>query len=252
MDLWADHSVTFSSCKRSKYSNELYLQVTAKSDLEVSPNKVKLVPYLDKQRKQKPGIITLANKRIKDKANKLMGIVAKTDFDALPKEKAKKLHELEALYKKFVDLDYIPVIDLAGTHVYHMTHKAKLGEDGQPIKGEDGVWDNIDFNSFAISECAFGGIYTKEGKAPKMILSDYSMPDNQSLFAKFSNGLDTEIPPSSVYISLTTSRGNSAYDVDTKEWIVDPDNAVAMPKIKGIGVIFDFKKIDIEKLAGDL
>lgn len=248
----------FKPCKLkvvdSKYSNELFLQVTAKTDIEVSSKKLNIPSILDK-----------VNDRINEETKKLMSIVNKTNFDELPKGKAKKLHDLEALYKKFVRVDYIPVINLVDVNEYHMTHRAlfekvpAIGEDaiGEEFivlikKDENDVWDSIDFNSFAISECAFTGVYTREGQAPKMILSDYSLPDNQSLFAKFSNGVDSELPPSSVYVSLTTSRGNQAYDPDTKKFVVDPENAVAIPKIKGIGVILDYSKIDIEKLVGDL
>lgn len=238
-DLW------FKPCKLkttdTKYSNELFLQVTAKSDIEVSSKKL-----------QVPKIIKKINNRVKNDANKVMEIVAKTNFDELPKDKAKKLHELEALYKKFTKVDYIPIIDLAGVNTYHLTHRALHKENGDIIKDEGGVWDSIDFNSFAISECALSGMYIKEGQAPKMILSDYSLSDNNSLFAKFSDAIDSELPPSSVYVSLTTSRGNRAYDPDTKEFVEDPENAVAIPKIKGIGIIMDYSKIDIESLVGDL
>ena len=246
----------FKACKLkvvdSKYSNELFLQVTAKTDIEVGSKKLKITDILEK-----------INIRIDKKAKKLMSIVSKTNFEEIPKDKAKKLHDLEALYKKFTSVPYIPIIDLAGVDHYHKHHRAisikvpTVGDDSGEVvisivKDEGDVWDKIDFNSFAISECAFTGVYTKEGKPPKMILSDYSLPDNQSLFCRFSNGINSDLPPSSVYVSLTTSRGNQAYDPDTKKFVVDPENAVAIPKIKGIGVIMDYSKIDMEKLVGDL
>lgn len=246
----------FKACKLkvvdTKYSNELFLQVTAKTDIEVGSKKLKI-----------PEIISKINARVSTSSNKLKDIISKTNFDELPKGKAKKLHDLETLYKKYVDLSYIPVIDLSEINDYHRTHRAisitvpAIGDDSGNVivkiqKGEDGIWDNIDFNSFAISECALSGVYTRDDKPPKMILSDYSLPENQSLFAKFSNGIDSDLPPSSVYVSLTTSRGNRAYDPDTKEFVVDPENAVAIPKIKGIGIIMDYSKIDIDKLIGDL
>ena len=253
-------SLWFMPCKLkatdTKYTSELFLQTTAKSDIEVSSKKLKFVPYKDKDGKSKPGIINVVNARVKSKAKKLMAIVSKTNFDSLPKDKAKKLHDLESLYKKFVDVDYIPIIDLNGVDDYHKSHRAVLVENKEgklvPKKDKEGVWDSIDFNSFAISECAFTGVYTKEDKPPKMILSDYSLAENKSLFPKFSVGINSDLPPSSVYVSLTTSRGNQAYDPDTKKYIVDPENAVAIPKIKGICVIMDFSKIDIKKLVGDL
>lgn len=246
----------FKACKLkvvdTKYSNELFLQVTAKTDIEVGSKKLKI-----------PEIIGKINARVSTSSNKLKDIISKTNFDELPKGKAKKLQDLEALYKKYVDLSYIPVIDLSEINEYHTTHRAititvpAIGDDSGNVvvkiqKGEDGIWDNIDFNSFAISECALSGIYIRDDKPPKMILSDYSLPENQSLFVKFSNGIDSNLPPSSVYVSLTTSRGNRAYDPDTKEFVVDPENAVAIPKIKGIGIIMDYSKIDIDKLVGDL
>jgi len=238
-DIW------FKVCKLkvidTKYSNKLYLSVNARTDLEVSSKKIKLFDIVEK-----------INKRVKENAMKVKMMVEKTDFNELPKDKAKKLQDLWDLYKKFTKVDYIPIIDLAGINEYHMTHRAILGEDGKPMKDDSGVWDAVDFNSFALCECAFTGIYEREGQAPKFILSDYSLGENENVFSKFSNGLSKEIPPSSVYISLTTSRGNQAYDPETKQFVKDPENAVAIPKIKGVGVILDFSKLNIESLIGDM
>ena len=65
----------------TKYSNELFLQATAKSDVEVSDKKLKI-----------PQIISKINERIQAQANKLMILISKTNFEELPKDKAKKLH----------------------------------------------------------------------------------------------------------------------------------------------------------------
>jgi hypothetical protein len=132
-----------------------------------------------------------------------------------------------------------------------MNIRALKDEAGKIIK--DGAWDKIDFDAFALCECTFNGVYEKEGKKPKMILSDISLPqDNNNIYCGFANGIDTKIPSSSVILSLTTARGNQVYDPDTKTYIDDEENATAFPKVKGIKVLIDFQKIDIEKLFGDL
>ena len=59
------------------------------------------------------------------------------------------------------DVPYVPVIDLGSLNDYHRTHRARHDSNGDVIKSEDGVWDEIDFNSFAISECSLTGIYEK-------------------------------------------------------------------------------------------
>ncbi|MHA1408767.1 MAG: hypothetical protein ACTSQY_00365 [Candidatus Odinarchaeia archaeon] len=234
--------IWFKGCKikavETKYSNDLFLQVNMSGEsIDVSESKIKITD-----------IIRAINKRIRAKA---LAIVE--HYNSLSEDdKTKKIKELYNLYKKYTELDYIPIIDLADINDYHMKYRALKDEDGEIIKDDGGVWDKIDFNSFAICECAFSGVYSREGSSPKLILTDYSLESNQNVFAKYSNGLDVDLPSSTVYISLTTSRGNRSYDEDTKQFIVDPENAVAIPKIKGIGVIMDFTKLDIDQLIGDL
>ncbi len=241
----AKRPLWFKPCKvkavDTKYSNALFTNVTAKGEIEGSQDKLDIID-----------IVSKINERINEQVEKIGNTYHSVDMNELPKEKAQKLQQLFDLHEKFLVVEYIPIIDLAGINRYHMTHKALLDANGNPIKDEDGVWDMTDFNSFALTECAFTGAYTKDGKAPKFILSDYSLPDNQSVFAKFSKGMDSEIPASSVYAVLTTSRGNQAYDVDTKTFVHNPEDAIAIPKIRGIGVILDFTKINVEQLLGDM
>lgn len=241
----AKRPLWFKPCKvktvDTKYSNELFFNLTAKGEIEDSQDKLEIIDIMSK-----------INQRIKQKAIVVDKTYHGVDLNELPKEKAKKLQDIYDLYSKFLKVEYVPIIDLVGINNYHMTHKAILGEDGKPTKNEEGVWDNTDFNSFALCECAFTGVYKRDKSAPKFILTDYSLPDNQSVFAKFSAGMDSEIPASSVYVVLTTSRGNQAYDPDTTKFIFNPDEAVAIPKIRGVGVILDFTKINVEQLLGDM
>jgi hypothetical protein len=242
----------FKLCKlkavNTKYSNDLFAQVTSKSDLDVSNIKPKMLDYVEDDKKKK-GMITIINERVKLSAEKLKQI-SSGNLDSLPKEKAEKLKQTMGLYNKFLTTDYIPVIDLNGIANYHITHKALKNEDGSAKKSEG--WDEVDYKSFAIVECAYSSTYKKEGKAPKYVISDYSLPENKSIFAKFSNGLEVDLPASTVILSLTTSRGNQAYDEDTKKYIENPEGAVPIPKVRGICILVDFTKLDIKKLIGNL
>ena len=239
----AKKPVWFVPCKlkvtETKRSNELIIQSSAKTDIEIIPNSklniIKIVEYI--------------NSRVKNALTGVQEVLASTR--PLPKEKEAKLKALLDVGKKYLTTDYIPIIDLIGIDEYHLTHKAILNkETGLPIK-ENG-WDKTDFNSFAISECSLSGVYAKEGQAPKMIITDSSLPGDQSLFLKFSNGLRSDLPASSVLVALTTSRGNKIYDKDTSEWIVNEDEAKAIPKIKGIKVLVNFKSLDIDGIKKKL
>ena len=129
-------------------------------------------------------------------------------------------------------------------------------EDGDyPLivsKNKEG-WDNVNFNAFAICKCKYSGFFSKAGKKPKMIITDWSIPD--SVFCGFVPILRTDIESGEVYISLTTSRGSSVYDESTGKYVKDPENAVPIPKIRGIKLVKGLKgliKKYEEKLEGDM
>ncbi len=248
--------IWFNVCKLksidTNYSNELFLKTYSTNTLEIMPEKLNLLDYL-KNRKRVKGIITLINERVAGFAKKVDDIHSKANEENTPKEKLEKLKQLYSLCKKYIKLPYIPVIDLNQIDYYHLSHRALKDKDNKIVKDEKGVWDNTDFNSFALCQCSFSSVFQKDKtKPPKMVITDATLPQDQSLFLKFSNGLDTELPASSVIISLTTSRGNSVYDPDTKKWITDAENAKAIAKIKGMKLLIDYTKLNIGKLKADL
>lgn len=249
----------FKPCKfkavSKQFSNELFLSITAKlgktSTFEIDTvTKIKFSNWVDKNGNERKGLIPIINERVGKQSKKAQAIYNSADLDEMPKDKAKKLQSLYNLYKKYLNVDYIPFIDLCDIDNYHKTHRAKHDAQGNIIKDEKGVWDDVDFDSFALAECNLKGFYTPDDKDPKMILSDMSIDD--AIFPKFANGLDTEIKSAQVLISLTTSRGNQAYDVETSSWVENPDEAIAMPKVKGVGLLIDFRKMNIKHLSGDI
>ena len=235
--------VWFVPCKLkgtdSKRSNELFLQATAKTDLEIIPSKKINIPK----------VIEYINGRVRNNVMKAQSIIG--SGEPMPKEKLAKIKAFFDVGKKFLTKDFIPVIDLIGVDEYHKTHKAITNPETGLILKDEG-WDKTDFNSFAISECSYSGVYAKEGQAPKMIITDSSLPQDQSLFLKFSNGLRHDLPPSSVLVALTTSRGNKIYDKDTKLWVVNEEEAKAIPKIKGIKLLINFGVLDIDSIKKKL
>jgi hypothetical protein len=222
-------------------SSALNLNVTSKTEIEMSDVK----PKIEKLAKQ-------INVRIDKEAKQAYGRAKQAkETEDIPKEQKAKIMAMWKLYKKFAGKDYIPFIDLAQIDSWHKERRAVRDEDGNILK--DGVWDKIDFDAFALSECTLNGIYEKEGKTPKIILSDISLPQDQSsIFCGFAKGIDTKLPNSSVIISLTTSRGNKVYDPDTRTYIEDEEGATAFAKVKGVRVLVDFTKIDVDKLFGDI
>ncbi len=240
-------SIWFVPCKvkgteNQSISNMLNLNITSKTELEVSD--------------KKPKMETLArqiNARILAEAKEAYGRAKEANAtEDMPKDHKAKIMAKWNLYSKFKDKDYIPFIDLSEIHDFHMKYRAVIDEETGTPKKENG-WDKIDFDAFALSECTLNGIYEKEGRSPRMILSDISLPqDNSSIFCGFAKGIDIKIPPSSVIVSLTTSRGNKVYDPDTKTYIEDDENSKAFAKVKGIRVLIDFTKIDVDKLFGDM
>ena len=222
-------------------SNALSLNVTSKTELEVSDKK----PKVEKLVKQINLRIQKETEMAYNRAKEAKGT------PDLPKDQLAKIMAKWKLYKKYKSRKYIPIIDLNEVNSFHMNVRALKDKDGNIIK--DGAWDKIDFDAFALCECTLNGIYEKEGKKPKMILSDISLPQEQSsMFCGFANGINTKIPNSSVILSLTTSRGNKVYDPDTKTYIEDDANSKAFAKVKGVRVLIDFTQIDVEKLFGDL
>lgn len=237
--------IFFNPCKIKAFdtsqSNDLFIQSTAATDAEIMGgtklNMSKLVKYI--------------SDRVKSQVSTAKNLLDNTDPETVPKNKYDKIKDFYDLGKKFIDVDYIPFIELSDVEKYHMTHKAVKDKDGKIIKDESG-WDKTDFNSFALCECSLTGFYTKDGQPPKMIITDSSLQSEQSLFLKFSNGIKSDLPASSVILSLTTSRGNQIYDKDTKQWIVNPDEAKPNAKIKGIKLLINFETLDIDGIKAKL
>ena len=222
-------------------SSALNINVTSKTEIEISDKK----PKMEKLSKQ-------INSRIREEAKTAYGRAKQAnENEELPKEQKAKILAKWKLYKKFKTRDYIIFIDLNEVDEFHKKYRAIKDEEGNFMK--DGAWDKIDFDAFALCECTLNGVYEKEGKKPKMILSDISLPQEQNnIYCGFAGGIDTKLPSSSVILSLTTARGNQVYDPDTRTYIEDEENATGFAKVKGIRVLIDFEKIDIEKLFGDL
>lgn len=200
-------------------------------------------------------IIEIINERVHNKAKKAMSLAKKlkenpSDFS---NSKADLIKELYKLYKPYLEEEYkyIPRIDLDEIHDYHMKYAVVRDEDGEVVKNDSG-WDVTKFTKFAICQCTLKGVYENE-KGDKYVVRDWSLPEDKNIFMRMADGLPTEIPsPSSVLISLQTSRGNQVYDADTKTWMKDPENAKAFAKCKGIKLLRDFNKMSLSKLKGDL
>jgi len=234
-------------------SSSVMLQITGKGSFTLGIADIdieKLIKYLNqKASKIYDFLYTMANK-MKDKA--------KEDEDEGIMKEAKELFKNANLWKPYKeDKLYIPLIDLVHIEDYHWEYAVQYREDketGEEIvsKNKDG-WDNTDLDAFAICRCTYNGFFSKQGKTPKMMLTDWSIPD--TLFAGFVNVLNTNIESGEVYICLTTSRSNSVYDESTGKYVKDPDNAVPIPKIKGIKLVKSMKgmlKKYEESLKGDM
>jgi hypothetical protein len=222
----------------------LFLSVRSTTGLEPIPDSVDVLQTVKE-----------LNRIVLTKAGQIQ-IVKDKMFDSLEEDKKAKFKIIYDLYKKFFTVPYIPVIDLVDIDKYHKEHKALHNEKGEIIKDKNG-WDLTDFNSLALSECSFSGMYEKEGQPPKMIFTDASLPKDQSLFLKHSHGVPTDIPPSSVIVCLSTFRGDQIYDVDTKVWIKNrPDEAKAVARITVIRVLIDHSQLyskieELKKKIGD-
>jgi len=239
-------------------SNMAFIRSTLKGTVELGLKNIdieKLVGFINKR-------ISVTYKKLYEKA-KDMRDQAKADEDEILMKKSKDLLKNANLFKGFTVKSgnkYIPMIDLVELEDYHWKYAVKYkledeeDEDSPLIvdKNKEG-WDNVDYDAFALSKCSYEGFFTKSGKKPKMIITDWSIPD--SVFCGFVPILKTDIESGEVYISLTTSRGSSVYDESTGNYVKDPENAVPIPKIRGIrltkGLEGILKKFE-EKLQGDM
>jgi len=215
-------------------------------------------------------LVGFINKRISTTYGKLYKVAtamrteAKADSDEDLMKKAKETLKKANLFKVFSTesesgKQYIPMIDLVEIKDYHWKYavqwKVQDEEADDEVlivdKSKEG-WDNVDYDAFALSKCSYTGFFSKAGKKPKIILTDWSIPD--SIFAGFVPVLKTDIESGEAYISLTTSRGSSVYDESTGKYVKDPENAVPIPKIRGLrltkGLKGIIKKFE-EKLTGD-
>ncbi|KKL15513.1 hypothetical protein LCGC14_2504860, partial [marine sediment metagenome] len=245
------------NASESNRSNAAYIQTSLKGAVELGLKNIdieKLVGFINRRVSMYYTNLYKIASKMRDKA--------KEDKDEVLMKKAKEVLKKANLFKPFTvesDKQYIPVIDLIDIDDYHMDYAAKWkikdeeDEDEELIvdKNEEG-WDNIDFNAFALSKCNYQGFFSKPGKKPKMIITDWSIPG--SVFAGFVPLLKTDIENGEVYISLTTSRGSSVYDESTGNYVKDLENAVPIPKIRGIKLVKGLKGIVKkyeEKLQGD-
>jgi len=239
-------------------SNSAFIRATCKGAVELGLKEFdieKLVNIINKR------ISTIYANLYRKSAS--MRDKAKEDKDEALMAKAKETLK-EANLFKYCSAEsgkvYIPVIDLIDVDDYHHDYAIKWvvkdeeDEDEELIidKNEEG-WDNVDFDAFAFCKCNYKGFFTKAGKKPKMLLTDWSIPD--TVFAGFVNILPTNIENGEVYVTLTTSRGSSVYDESTGKYVKDPENAVPIPKIRGIKLVKGLKGIlkkYEEKLEGDV
>lgn len=245
--------IMFTPCKvkanKTENCNNLFLNVWIRQDNEFE--------FSDKDIKIEK-IVSLINKRVHTEAKT---IKQKTEESIKNKDKTlfEKFKSLYTLYKDYIDEDYkyIPFIDLANIHDYHMKYRAIWDEDEdtgeQYVRKNDDGWDYTKFTSFALCQCTFRGVYENKKGGNKYVLRDWSLDKDETQFMKYATGLPKEIPsPSSVMISIQTSRGNMVYDSDIEEWIEDAEHSKAFGRVKGIKLLRDFNKHSLKNLKGDM
>lgn len=218
------------------------------STIEFSGKDIRIGPIKD-----------IINKRIYAEAQEIVQkIKEKKEGKDIP-ESVENLKSLYELYKNYIDKNYhyIPEIDLAEIHDYHMKYAVVRDDEGKVVKNDSG-WDVTKFGEFALCNCTFKGVYENEKRGNKYVLSDYSLPKDDRAWLKYSTGLPTKIPsPSAVIVSLQTSRGNQYYDPDVEQWLEDDNKAKAFARVRGIKVMAKLEKDSIEAirnkiLKGDL
>ncbi len=240
------------NASESGRSNMLVQQVVGKGTFELGLKDInieKLVNYLNKKTSKTYELLYKKATQIKDKANE--------EEDERLLKQAKEVLKSAKLFMPYVkDKKYIPFIDLIEIDDYHEQYAVQYKEDddGELIvdRNKQG-WDNTNFDAFALCKCKYSGFFSKKGKKPKMMLTDWSIPD--TLFTGFVPILNTEIESGEVYVCLTTSRSDSVFDETTHKYVKDPDEATAFFKIKGIKLVKSMrgmtKKYE-EKLEGDM
>lgn len=233
-------------------SNALVLQVTGKGTFTLGLKDInveKVVKYLNTKFSKMYEAWHDRAKKMRDKAT--------IDKDEDLMKKAKETLKTANLFKPYVTKKkYIPIIDLVEIEDFHYAYAVqyKENDDGEMVldKNKSG-WDNTDYDAFALCRCAYTGFFTKTGKKPKMMLTDWSVPD--TLFVGFVPILKTDIENGEVYVCLGTSRSDSVYDESTGKYVKDPEEATPFPKIKGIKLVKSLKGITKKyeaKLEGDM
>jgi len=236
-------------------SNALVLQVNGKGTFTLGIKEIKvekLVRFLNKK-------VSLTYKVLLDRANKMRD-KAKEDKDEKLMKEAKETLKTAKLFKPYQkNKKYIPIIDLVDIEDFHYDYAVQYKEDEDSeddemiIDKNKSGWDNTDYDAFALCMCGYTGFFTKQGKKPKMMLTDWSVPD--TLFVGFVPILNTDIENGEVYVCLGTSRSDSVYDESTGKYVKDPEGATPFPKIKGIKLVKSLKGITKkyeEKLEGDM
>lgn len=233
-------------------SNAVVQQVVGKGTFEMGSKDInieKLVSYLNKKFSKMYDVLL-------KKANQMKKKSKEEEDDGLLKEAKAMLKsaKLFKVYKK--EKKYIPFIDLIEINDYHNTYAVQYKEDDEGdliVSRNKQGWDNTSFDAFALCKCFYKGFFSKKGKKPKMMLTDWSIPD--SSFTGFVPILNTEIESGEVYVCLTTSRSDSVFDESTNKYVKDPEGATAFAKIKGIKLVKSMKgsvKKYEEKLEGDM
>ncbi len=248
----------FNASENATTSNSAFIRGTCKGAVELGLkefNIEKLVKIINERVSTKYANLYRKSAGMRDKA--------KEDEDEALMKKAKEVLKEANLFKLCSaesGKQYIPTIDLIDIDDYHHDYAVKWvvkdeeDEDEELIiyKNKEG-WDNVDFDAFAFCKCNYKGFFTRTGKKPKMLLTDWSIAG--TMFAGFVNILPTNIENGEVYITLTTSRGSSVYDESTGTYVKDPENAVPIPKVRGIKLVKGLKGIMKkyeEKLEGDM
>ena len=240
------------NASESGRSNMLVQQIVGKGTFELGLKDInieKLIKYLNTKVAKIYAVLLKKANQLKKKAN--------DEEDESILKTAKEVLKSAKLFKPYQkEKKYIPFIDLVDIDDYHEQYAVQYKEDddGELIvdRNKQG-WDNTSFDAFALCRCMYSGFFSKKGKKPKMMLTDWSIPD--TLFTGFVPILNTEIESGEVYVCLTTSRSDSVFDEASKKYVKDPEEATAFFKIKGIKLVKSLKSITKKyeaKLEGDM
>jgi len=138
--------------------------------------------------------------------------------------------------------ELIPLVDLENIKNFHITQRALVekDEDGDEyfVKNESG-WDRVNWNEYALATVSFLGVREYRNNYNQLAFNDISSDFVQMDFNKY---LDIKLPkPCKVIISITTSRGTTKYDRESKETIQDAEDPDVKATVCGIKMLSDYK-----------